>query len=185
MRLATTTSVLAWILCTFCAFPSSSVVLEYQPAKTGAQDIILMARGERMQLIDAYTGLPADAPSLGSSPAPVGGMIHWIQFSDITDDLGIRHVAYEQQLTHPLLSGTPLHNGVALAGGKLTFRYSRDRHLQSVNGGAFDNVTTIGPIAATTLDDARSLASTVVQTTAGIPILSDECERPCMPPYPW
>lgn len=153
--------------------PTSAVVLEHQPSKTGAHDIMLIARGERMELHDFYTGLPADAPSLESRPVRVGGSLHWMQVSEETDDLGILHVVHQQYLTHPSLAATPLANGVPLAGGRLTFQYSRHGVLISVDGGSFADISSIGTVGATTVADARALAASVYQVTTHSSVLSD------------
>jgi hypothetical protein len=154
-------------------FVAEAVVLEDDPAATGAIQVMLTARGEEMELVDMATGLPADAPSLADVSASVGGTIQWALQSDQTDTLGIRHVVYQQHLRFGAANPTGFDAGVPLAGGKLTYRYRRDGVLQSVNGGFFRDVSSLGTIAAASVADARALSGSVLAGTTGLAVTPD------------
>jgi len=146
-----------------------AVVFDSQPEVTGARHVMIVIQGEDGELLDFDTGESASPPSLDAIRVSAGGTLRWVLEAEKTDSLGIRHVSYRQRLFLPWLG---IDDGVAVAGGRLTFRYAADGTLQGVNGALYDDIAAVGPIAATNTDEARALA-TAVAVAAQIPVQDD------------
>lgn len=140
----------------------AEVVLDSTPADTGASTVLMWASGQDWTLVDPKTGLEAVAPSVGSRRTSSGGTIEWRVVRDETDELGMRHVFYEQgfqpargSVTLPSMEAGDV---VPLHGGGLGFHYAPDGRVKVVGGALFEDVAAVDGLALVTPESAREMA---------------------------
>ncbi|MEN8163299.1 MAG: M4 family metallopeptidase [Acidobacteriota bacterium] len=95
-------------------------------------------------MTDLSTGEVVNLPDVRGTITVPGGELNWRQTRDKTDDLGFRHVRYQQRFTFTDPDSVRLPepysiDGVPLAGSSLKLHYDREGVLYFVSGAYFEN----------------------------------------------
>ncbi|RLE30042.1 MAG: hypothetical protein DRJ61_13375, partial [Acidobacteria bacterium] len=123
-------------------------------------------------LTDHKTGEAADLPPLGERIAVPAGEVFWQPKRDWVDELGLRHIHFQQRLglsgpISTLLTDHYLAEGVPLAGGSLKMHYDAEGALYFVSGAYFDNPQPYGSLRVQTPLAAISRAWWLLENIAG------------------
>jgi len=149
----------------FALTSQGQVVLERAWSSTGATRVLITAQGPDRVLVDSVTGEPITPPSMEGVVASGGGDIGWQVKAERMDQLGFRHVFYQQVYRNP---NVPLAEAVPIAGGELGFHYDADGQLYAVAGALFDDVASAETLSYRTVDDARTAIHEALQQHPGV-----------------
>ncbi len=149
---------------------SLSVELGTTPSETGAKKIMAAVVSKTGELTDLATGEVVILPCLEETTQVRGGEVFWRSTRNWKDDLGFRHIHYQQRFSFsdPLSGQLPdpySFEGVPLAGGSLKLHYDNEGVLYFVSGAYFEEVRVPGDLDLRTPLDALSDAWQAIGNT--------------------
>ncbi|RLE23733.1 MAG: hypothetical protein DRJ65_11250 [Acidobacteria bacterium] len=123
---------------------SLSIELGTTPSETGAKKIVAAVVSKTGELTDLSTGKAVILPALEATTPVRGGEIFWRSTRNRKDDLGFRHITYQQRFSFSddlsgLLPAPYSFEGVPLSGGSLKLHYDNKGVLYFVSGAYFED----------------------------------------------